>query len=1076
VSQGKFGEKGRGGRSARATVLYILGEEATQKVEHAQKNDPLQQSQKTDMAALFAEARARADLGVGAIWQPVAGRGVRPSSIYARGVWSLETAAYDIEAVARTQPRVKNQVEHIIISVPEAESKTLTDEQLIKRTEEALARIGLDAGHQAVATVHRDTDNAHVHWAVASVNRHTLKAWNRQHNWNRLHWSLREMELEYGMTVEHGLAVVRDHNLPTQRIEWATQAERQAWAQERGLAKERLEDLARSFLTDAEGIELHEDRRERIVTRIRKLLDDMAERKEAPLRADVHAIAAGLAATIEPGPKGTLRLRMMERAEKGTVQRESVNSLGDTVQRRARWTPSEVVFDVPLHEIVPGATAFAAAQRAWFADLGDVERSEREVEELLQRDPGRVSRDIVAGGHALFTAGDIAQWTCSRVSVDGPELAERVARADKTLVVRSADSENPLLSTHAQLDLEQHVFDAAQRLAQQKNPRFDRAHLERAIADVEAEETRAHGRAFHFTDEQRAVLDGLEYRFSTVNGVAGAGKSLLMAAVRRYCELTHQPVVGLATAQLAAENLSRKSGIESVNSTRGLVLENARGKELVERDAVVIVDEYSMTSLESAKEILDRIDARPDAVVQYLGGGAQLGNIGAGNTHRVLSDAAAAHGQHRELNETFRQIGERVKWMRDVVPDLDRAILEADAAGVRRGFREFDTHGHIMYHADRKSEIAGKADDIVRAYQRGVRVIAPGVERVEVKYVNRAVRERLGHVGKGILYQLEHRKREFSPDDRIVFTKNSEATLGVLNGYCGTVLAVQPNAIKVRLDGGRTIDVDPRKYPHLEWGYAVTTHKSQGLGDPLVVSSITRSDDARSAYVALTRCEDDLHVHTRLKPEGTADPAKRHEELLEHLSSNASIRPKDDALLFEERVQRTGGPDSLWARAVRRGMEHNADALRQQHRAEMNDRFEARGKAITEIITRTRGQRERAGRLDGPQEKRLAAIEAIERRDIGRVDEKFALDSFVTWAWRRRQDIEREAPFLDRHAERREQQEAQRITHRADHKKAPTRTIDPAEDAHIADAHLFKADLERAIGPDAPKRKRGRRI
>jgi hypothetical protein len=65
---------------------------------------------------------------------------------------------YDIEAVARTQLRVKNQVEHIIISLPEAESQALTDEQLIGRTEEALAAIGLDAGHQAVATVHRDTD------------------------------------------------------------------------------------------------------------------------------------------------------------------------------------------------------------------------------------------------------------------------------------------------------------------------------------------------------------------------------------------------------------------------------------------------------------------------------------------------------------------------------------------------------------------------------------------------------------------------------------------------------------------------------------------------------------------------------------------------------------------------------------------------------------------------------------------------------------------------------------------------------------------------------------------------------
>jgi ATP-dependent exoDNAse (exonuclease V) alpha subunit len=89
-----------------------------------------------------------------------------------------------------------------------------------------------------------------------------------------------------------------------------------------------------------------------------------------------------------------------------------------------------------------------------------------------------------------------------------------------------------------------------------------------------------------------------------------------------------------------------------------------------------------------------------------------------------------------------------------------------------------------------------------------------------------------------------------------------------LNGYTGTVLAVEPRRISVKLDGGRTVDVDPATYPRLEWGYAVTTHKSQGMGDPLVVASITKPDDAPTAYVALMRCEEALHVHTRLLPEG----------------------------------------------------------------------------------------------------------------------------------------------------------------------------------------------------------------
>jgi hypothetical protein len=473
-----------------------------------------------------------------------------------------------------------------------------------------------------------------------------------------------------------------------------------------------------------------------------------------------------------------------------------------------------------------------------------------------------------------------------------------------------------------------------------------------------------------------------------------------------------------------------------------------------------------MTSLESAKEILDRIAERPAASVLYLGGGAQLPNIAAGNTHRVLTEAAVQHGHHRELTEVFRQQGADVAWMRDVVPSLDKALLEADLAGAKRGFREFDAHGHIVYHADRKSEIAGKADDIVRAMQAGVRVIAPGCERIEVKYVNRAVRHQLGHVGKGILYQLEERQREFSPNDRVVFIKNHEWKLGVLNGYTGTVLAVAPRCIAVKLDGGRTVDVDLEKYPHLEWGYAVTTHKSQGMGDPLVVASITKSDDARTAYVALTRCEEGLHVHTRLLPEDPARPqAKKHKELLEHLTSEASLRPKDDALLFEEIVRRTGGEHTPWAKAVRRGLEQDADPLRQQHRAEMNERFQARGYAVTQILTKTREQRERAEPLEEPKrERRFAGIAAGERRELERIDQRYALESFVSWSVRQRKEIEREAPFLERHAEHQEQRLAQRAA------------IDEAKRQRAEEEALRQAQARIAPEPPEPQeRSRGMR-
>jgi hypothetical protein len=129
-------------------------------------------------------------------------------------------------------------------------------------------------------------------------------------------------------------------------------------------------------------------------------------------------------------------------------------------------------------------------------------------------------------------------------------------------------------------------------------------------------------------------------------------------------------------------------------------------------------------------------------------------------------------------------------------------------------------------------------------------------------------------------------------------------------------------------------------------------------------------------------------------------------------------------------VRRTGGEQTPWAKAVRRGLEQDADPLRQQHRAEMNERFQARGDAVTQLLTQTRAQHERAQSLEEPKrEQRLARIAAGERRALEATDNRYALESFVSWSVRRRREIEREAPFLEKQAQHREQHQAQRAAH-----------------------------------------------
>jgi len=143
----------------------------------------------------------------------------------------------DLEAVARTQPRVKQPVQCYVISLNREETMTVSDEQLIRASEYALDLAGW-SGHSAVFAVHRDTDNLHCHAVMGAVHWETLRAWDRSRDYYKLHWALRETELKFGMQDEHGLAVVRDRGLPTERVDWASFDERKNWRNARRSARE----------------------------------------------------------------------------------------------------------------------------------------------------------------------------------------------------------------------------------------------------------------------------------------------------------------------------------------------------------------------------------------------------------------------------------------------------------------------------------------------------------------------------------------------------------------------------------------------------------------------------------------------------------------------------------------------------------------------------------------------------------------------------------------------------------------------------------------------------------------------
>lgn len=98
-------------------------------------------------------------------------------------------------------------------------------------------------------------------------------------------------------------------------------------------------------------------------------------------------------------------------------------------------------------------------------------------------------------------------------------------------------------------------------------------------------------------------------------------------------------------------------------------------------------------------------------------------------------------------------------------------------------------------------------------------------------------------------------KRRFAPRDRIIFTSNDKR-LGVLNGTMGQIEAIKGNIFTVRTDSGEQVTFDIGQYNSIDYSYAVTNYKAQGMGVELAVADMPtsgRGQTRNAAYVDLSR-------------------------------------------------------------------------------------------------------------------------------------------------------------------------------------------------------------------------------
>lgn len=437
----------------------------------------------------------------------------------------------------------------------------------------------------------------------------------------------------------------------------------------------------------------------------------------------------------------------------------------------------------------------------------------------------------------------------------------------------------------------------------------------------------------HLSTSQRAAVEQIltsHARITGLEGVAGAGKTTSLAAVRDAAEHEGYKVFGLAPTSRAAQKLA-ESGIESGTLQRHLI----RGEQPDgEQKRLYILDESSLASTKQMNELLHRLHGSDRVLL--VGDKRQHEAVEAGRPYRQLQEA----GMHTaRLHEVVRQkepeLKEAVEQLargdvHGAVANLDQhgrvheiVVREERLGAIAREYarepqgtlvispdnesrRELNNLIHRQMQAggdvnpeehklrvlDSRNEMTGadrqwaaqyEEGDLVR-YTRGSKVL--GIDPGEYARVNQVdARENRITVGRenGAQQTYDPRRlsgvavyqevqREFSQGDRVQFTAPCKE-LQVANRELGTIERVSHSGnLEIRMDSGREVRFNIREHPHLDHGYAVTSHSSQGqTADRVLIHVDTDKSELlvnnRFAYVSVSRGQYDARIYTNDRSE-----------------------------------------------------------------------------------------------------------------------------------------------------------------------------------------------------------------
>lgn len=352
-------------------------------------------------------------------------------------------------------------------------------------------------------------------------------------------------------------------------------------------------------------------------------------------------------------------------------------------------------------------------------------------------------------------------------------------------------------------------------------------------------------------DQERAVraVLGSTRAVDVVVGQAGSGKTHLLSVLRRAWEAEGRVVVGTALAAVAAKRLEEGSGIRS--ETAAQVLRDIEAPGALGPGAVLVVDEAGVIGTHMLGRLLGAAE-RSGARVVLIGDHHQLPEVDTGGAFRALARDPTA-----TLNVNRRQ--ER-RWERHALAQLRHGAVGAALEAYKASGRL-----HISAHLE------DAMDELVAGWGGAPGSLMVAATRAEVEGLNRRARELLASRGALAGPEVDFGERSFRVGEAVVALR-VDRRIGLRNGERGVVIGLDELGVVARMEDGRTQAI-PASYAaeHLDWGYALTAHKSQGItvGSTHVLG--TEALYRELGYTGMSRGRVENHLYVVLGEDDVAE-------------------------------------------------------------------------------------------------------------------------------------------------------------------------------------------------------------